>query len=625
MSTAASSPSFETADEKDVDVPMRDGTVLRANITRPDAPGPFPALVERTPYSKEAGSEVAVNSPEFFARRGYAVVIQDVRGRFASEGDFYPFRDDGAGVLRDGYDTIEWTAAQPWCDGKVGMIGGSYSGATQYRAALSRPPHLQAQFVRESSADYYREWVYRGGAHEHGFSLHWARLVTDQNLAQLVSGEELVKQQGLLDHVKADIDDWYERLPLYPCRFLTGLSDWHNDFLAHPEDGPYWWELAVDRCHDQIETPIYHLGGWFDIFLAGTLKNYTGLRRRARTEAARRAQKLIIGPWVHGPSAVNASKAGDVDFGPEAARDLNELRLPWFDHWLKGAHNGILDEPPVRLFVMGRNEWRDEADWPLPDPAPAETPVAEAPQPEHRSIEAPVDLAEAPEGSGSWLAAPIRALQSDSWSGHIRFGINVERGNSELTDFTFAVELDREFQEGWQLDSQFEYFFSENAVATTRDNWLAEARVSRELDSGLGYYAGGSYERDEIGLYQASAFVTAGGIWHPIAGDKADWQLRAGAGQRYREPALGGETQTDWVGEVGSSFSYAFSDTVEFASETTGFLGGGSRVDQRFRLTSRLFGDWALQTGLRIEHEFEDRPGFEPTDTRLDISLLYGF
>lgn len=367
MSTAASSPNFETTDEKDVEVPMRDGTVLRANITRPDAPGPFPALVERTPYSKEAGSEIAVNSPEFFARRGYVVVIQDVRGRFASEGDFYPFRDDGAGVLRDGYDTIEWAAAQPWCDGKVGMIGGSYSGATQYRAALSRPPHLQAQFVRESSADYYREWVYRGGAHEHGFSLHWARLVTDQNLAQLVSGEELVKQQALLDHVKADIDDWYERLPLYPCRFLTGLSDWHNDFLAHPEDGPYWWELAVDRCHDQIETPIYHLGGWFDIFLAGTLKNYTGLRRRARTEAARRAQKLIIGPWVHGPAAVNASKAGDVDFGPEAARDLNELRLPWFDHWLKGAANGILDEPPVRLFVMGRNEWRDEADWPLPD------------------------------------------------------------------------------------------------------------------------------------------------------------------------------------------------------------------------------------------------------------------
>ena len=176
MSTP-SSPDFETIHENNIDVPMRDGTVLRANITRPDADGPFPTLIERTPYNKEAGSENSCGSPDFFARRGYAVVIQDVRGRFASEGEFYPFRDDGAGVLRDGYDTVEWAAAQPWCD-KVGTIGGSYSGATQYRMALSRPPHLVTQFVRESSADYYREWVYHGGAHELGFSLSWARIVT---------------------------------------------------------------------------------------------------------------------------------------------------------------------------------------------------------------------------------------------------------------------------------------------------------------------------------------------------------------------------------------------------------------------------------------------------------------
>ncbi len=365
MSTP-SSPDFETIHENNIDVPMRDGTVLRANITRPDADGPFPTLIERTPYNKEAGSENSCGSPDFFARRGYAVVIQDVRGRFASEGEFYPFRDDGAGVLRDGYDTVEWAAAQPWCD-KVGTIGGSYSGATQYRMALSRPPHLVTQFVRESSADYYREWVYHGGAHELGFSLSWARIVTEQNVANLCSGDELVKQQALLGRVLEEIDDWYERLPLYPCRFLEGMSDWHNDFLAHPEDGPYWWELAVDRYHDQVETPIYHLGGWFDIFLAGTLKNYTGIRRRGRTESARRTQKLIIGPWVHGPTATNTSVAGDYDFGPDAARDINETRLPWFDHWLKGVDSGILDEPPVRLFVMGRNEWRDEADWPLPD------------------------------------------------------------------------------------------------------------------------------------------------------------------------------------------------------------------------------------------------------------------
>ncbi|MEC8992600.1 MAG: CocE/NonD family hydrolase [Candidatus Latescibacterota bacterium] len=367
MTTALSAPDFETTFEQDVEIFMRDGTVLRADITRPDGPGPFPALIERTPYGKSGGSENGVKAPDFFARRGYAVVIQDVRGRFASDGDFYPFRDDGAGVLRDGYDTVEWAATQPWCDGQVGMIGGSYSGATQYQAALSRPPHLRAEFVRQSSADYYREWVYRDGAHEHGFSLYWARIVTHQNLAHLVPEDQLASKQAEFQQILDDIDDWYERQPLAPCPFLVGLSDWHNDFLAHPADGPYWWELAVDRCHDQIETPIYHLGGWFDIFLAGTLKNYTGLRQRARSETARRAQRLIIGPWIHGSGNTIVTKAGEIDFGPEAARNINELRLPWFDHLLKGMDTGILDEPPVSVFVMGRNQWRHEQDWPLPD------------------------------------------------------------------------------------------------------------------------------------------------------------------------------------------------------------------------------------------------------------------
>ncbi|MDA0335050.1 MAG: CocE/NonD family hydrolase, partial [bacterium] len=293
-------PEYEIVHEKNVAVPMRDGTILRANVTRPVGDGAYPALVERTPYNKEGGSEVAVGSPEFFARRGFAVVIQDVRGRFASEGDFYPFRDDGAGVLRDGYDTVEWMAAQPWCDGNVGMYGGSYSGATQYRAALSRPPHLKALFVRESSADFYREWVYRDGAHEFGFSLYWARVVTGTNLPHLVAASDLARQQALFATIQADMPQWYERLPLYPVPFLEGLSDWHNTWLEHPEDGPYWWNLGIDRQHDQIDVPIYHQGGWYDIFLAGTLKNYMGLRRRARSETSRRAQKLIIGPWVHG-------------------------------------------------------------------------------------------------------------------------------------------------------------------------------------------------------------------------------------------------------------------------------------------------------------------------------------
>jgi putative CocE/NonD family hydrolase len=365
--TQPSTPDHDILQEKNVDVPMRDGALLRANITRPAGDGAVPALVERTPYNKEGGSENSIGSPEYFARRGYAVVIQDVRGRFASEGEFYPFRDDGADVLRDGYDTVEWMADQPWCDGNVGMFGGSYSGATQYRAALSRPPHLKALFVRESSADYYREWVYHDGAHEFGFSLYWARVIAATDLPHLVPPGDVKRQQALFDRILTDMPQWYERLPLYPVPFLEGLTDWHNTWLEHPEDGPYWWRLGIDRHHHQVDVPIYHQGGWYDIFLAGTLKNYMGLRRRARSEKARRAQRLVIGPWVHGSGNINKQTAGGYDFGPAAAQEFNQMRLPWFDHWLKGRDTGVIDEPPVRLFVMGRNVWRSETDWPLPD------------------------------------------------------------------------------------------------------------------------------------------------------------------------------------------------------------------------------------------------------------------
>ena len=194
-----------------------------------------------------------------------------------------------------------------------------------------------------------------------------------------------------------------------------------------------------------------------------------------------------------------------------------------------------------------------------------------------------------------------------------------------MTDFSFALELDREFEHGWRLDSQFEYYLSESASVTTRDNWLAELRGTREFDSGFGYYAGGSYERDLVGLYYNSAFITGGAIWHALDSERTSWMLRAGAGQRYRDETMSGVTLTDVVGELGSSFSYRISDTADFSSETTAFLGGGSRLDQRFTLTNQLFGDWAVQTGLRIEHEFEERAGYEPTDIHVEFSLLYAF
>ena len=352
---------------KDLVQPMRDGTPLRADVYLPEGDGPFPALVERTPYGKENSPEKQVGAPEFFASQGYAVVVQDVRGRFASEGRFVPFHDDGWGANRDGYDTVEWIAAQPWCAGKVGTIGGSYAGATQYRLAPTRPPHLVAMYVRESSADYWAEWVYHGGAFELGFMFEWTVRWTHNNLARLArSAEEHKARKGILERAIAEAPSWHRRLPLGPNPLVEGLDDWYNEFLAHPEDGPYWQRWSIASQYSEIDTPIVHLGGWFDIFLAGTLRNFVGMRAKARTPAARAGQRLVVGPWIHGPLNMAKSLQGEVDFGPEAVWDYNRMRLPWFDYWLKGARNGVLDEPPVRLFVMGDNCWRSADTYPLP-------------------------------------------------------------------------------------------------------------------------------------------------------------------------------------------------------------------------------------------------------------------
>jgi putative CocE/NonD family hydrolase len=351
-------------------MPMRDGTRLAGDIYLPGGPGPWPTILERTPYSKATSAEVSVKAPEFYASRGYAVVIQDTRGRFRSEGTFYPFEDDGWRINRDGYDTVEWIAAQPWSDGKVGTIGGSYSGATQYQMTPTRPPHLVAQFVRESSSDYQAEWVYRGGALELAFVLPWALGVTLNNLPHLVPDADVEGKGSVLRRVQEEMETWFRARPLAPCPFLAGLSGWYNEWLAHPDDGPFWWQWNVGLKYAEIDTPVCHFGGWFDGFLRGTLLNYQGFKAHARSEQARRGQKLIVGPWIHGPLNIDQRVVGEIDYGPEAAVQINPLRLRWFDYWLKGIDNGFVDEPSVSFFTMGSNTWQQATDWPPPDARP---------------------------------------------------------------------------------------------------------------------------------------------------------------------------------------------------------------------------------------------------------------
>ena len=206
---------YKTSHQKNIEIKMRDGTILRHNMTRPDTDGKFPVLLERTPYNKEGGSENNIGSPEFFASRGYIVIIQDVRGRFASDGDFYPFKDDGNGQNKDGYDTTEWLAKQEWSTGNIGTIGGSYSGATQYRNAISNPPNVKAMFVRESSTDYSQEWVYRGGAFELGFNLGWAHRVTLANLNHLAEENDFKNTEKMLIDVENNLDDWHKKTQVF--------------------------------------------------------------------------------------------------------------------------------------------------------------------------------------------------------------------------------------------------------------------------------------------------------------------------------------------------------------------------------------------------------------------------
>ena len=351
---------------RDVRMPMRDGTILYADVYLPEREGRFPTLLERTPYNKETSSEITLGSPKVYTEHGYAVVIQDVRGRFKSEGEFYPFRDDGWGINRDGYDSVEWIAAQDWCAGKVGTIGGSYSGVTQYRMLPMRPPHLAAQFVRESSSDYHREWTYRGGALELGFAAHWAMRVTMSNLPHLAKEADIPAIRGRLEAADKEIHQWLAQRPQYPSPLISGLSEWFNDWLAHPNEDAYWWDTTIALHHHEVDTPVWHLGGWFDSFLRGTLVNYEGMVARGMPNA-RRSQKLIVGPWIHGPANIAKRVVGEVDYGQAASVDIHELRLPWFDHWLKGEQNGIMDEPPVRVFTMGANEWQSLPAWPPPD------------------------------------------------------------------------------------------------------------------------------------------------------------------------------------------------------------------------------------------------------------------
>jgi putative CocE/NonD family hydrolase len=344
----AAADHYDVAVERNVAAKMRDGVTLRADIYRPKAEGKFPVLLVRTPYDKTGDMGFGLRA----AARGYVVIAQDVRGRFESEGEWYPFKNES----QDGYDTVEWAATLPYSNGKVGMFGGSYVGATQFLAAIAKPPHLAGICPTVTASNYHDGWTYQGGAFEQWFNESWTTGLAKNTMRRRAEAG-------------GNAIGWTKILPLrgYPVLEAPeseGLAPYFTDWLAHPDFDAYWKQWSIEDHYSQIQVPVLSFAAWYDIFLGGSLKNFVRLKTEAGTESARNGQRLAVTVGGHAGGSDNP-RIGAVNFGEKLPIDEDAWMLRWYDWLLKGEANGIGQEKPVKIFVMGKNEWRDEDDWPL--------------------------------------------------------------------------------------------------------------------------------------------------------------------------------------------------------------------------------------------------------------------
>jgi uncharacterized protein len=353
----ASTPTVEVTVQHDVPMKTRDGVTLYADIYRPNSPNKFPVILMRTPYDKSVGWAVAPAAQ--MVRRGYVVVIQDVRGRYTSEGEWYPFRHEQA----DGYDTVEWAAVLPYSNGKVGMMGASYVGATQMLAAIAQPPHLTAIAPNVTASNYHDGWTYQNGAFEQWFDQNWTSQLAQNSLQRLIE-ENTDARKGVLTLPLADYPVFnFGQLPA-DAQLTSKIVPYYEDWLAHPDYDDYWKQWSIEENFSKIAVPMLQVGGWYDIFNGGTLRNYMGAKAHGATEAARTQQHLLIEIGGH---AGFGRRIGDVDFGPHAVENgYTNVILDWYDYLFKGIKNEYATEKPVKIFVMGANEYRQEDDWPLP-------------------------------------------------------------------------------------------------------------------------------------------------------------------------------------------------------------------------------------------------------------------
>lgn len=373
--------SYGIAETKNVMVAMRDGVKLAADIYRPTQNGQvmdskFPVILLRTPYNKDGATQVA----NAFVPQGYVVVLQDVRGRYKSDGHWRPLVDDP----NDGFDTAQWIGTQPWCDGGIGTMGSSYAGATQHALAIGNAPYVKAMVPRNAMSDFGRYGVRHNGAFELRF-FNWVFTLGNASgtpnalLAAKRAASDPEAAQALVD-MGMHVPEYVRGLPLRPgatpLKFAPDYETWLIEAMSHGDYDEFWKDAGasvVDHLTEYKDVPEYHTTGWYDSWgMQVANLNYVGLRREKKS-----LQRLIIGPWIH--SSENLSYAGEAQFTGDAALDLTAFHLRWFDHWLKGVDNRVDREPPVRIYVMGGGDahktpegrifvgghWRDEQEWPL--------------------------------------------------------------------------------------------------------------------------------------------------------------------------------------------------------------------------------------------------------------------
>ncbi len=381
IAPAVQAQDYEITVTRDVMVPMRDGVKLATDLYRPSrngvpVEGKFPALMTRTPYNKETNP-----GAKAFAAKGYVVIVQDVRGRYHSEGHWIPIKDDP----NDAFDTAKWIGAQPWFEGGIGTFGSSYGGATQHAAAIANAPYIKAMIPRNAMSDF---GLY-GMRHNGAFELRWLNWVMTLGnaagtpnaipAATRAAPDNPAAAQALTD-MGTRVREYVRSLPLRagttPLKFAPDYEAWLIEAMKHGDYDDFWknhGSSVVDHLAEYKDVPVYHVTGWYDSW--GT--PVANLNFPALTKAKKSLQRLIVGPWIH--SSEHLSYAGEAQFTPDAALNQNEFHLRWFDKWLKGSANGVDTEPPVRIYIMGGGDahktpegrffvgghWREEKEWPL--------------------------------------------------------------------------------------------------------------------------------------------------------------------------------------------------------------------------------------------------------------------